>query len=356
MCAATSWSTSFTCASCARSPVRSRRDQSWHATANMPGPTVSSHRGPSASVPASSVTAGSSAAAASTSSGEGNRGDHSDPGSSGTTDVGSWVSRPDMAHRTSPGGRPSAGAGAAAGSDATGLRRSLLSSTRCGGPATPPTAATDDSEEAGAGVYERHGSGRERQDDGRVIGRRRDAWRCPGSSSGGQALRPGPGHHQGRGRRGRLGVRRGGGRGGVSPSPALPGSDSPVALPQGPRRCLSCHRRWKWWPLPSRARPVRGDPAPPRESPRSGGVRWADGCRADGEGGTWPASREGRPGRRNGAVRACGIAGGRSPVVAAVVAVVPRIALVQGCQPRREPQLRAGMEHHERTALVPRNA
>ena len=158
MCAATAASMSFTCAARARSSVRSRRAQSRQATANMPGPTVSSHRGPSARVPGSSRIAGSIAAAASTSSGEGNAGVHS-PATESGTDVSSRSSgsvsvrslgpRPDMAHRTSPGGRPSAGAGAAAGSVATGLRRSLLSSTRCGVPATPAPAAHDDSEESG---------------------------------------------------------------------------------------------------------------------------------------------------------------------------------------------------------------
>ena len=48
MYAATAASTSFTRAERARSSVRSRLAQSRQATANMPGPTVSSHRGPSA--------------------------------------------------------------------------------------------------------------------------------------------------------------------------------------------------------------------------------------------------------------------------------------------------------------------
>ena len=56
------------------------------------------------------------------------------------------------AQRTSPGAWPSAGAGAAAGPTATGVRRSLLSSTRCGGPPTTSPAATDAAEEPAAGV------------------------------------------------------------------------------------------------------------------------------------------------------------------------------------------------------------
>jgi hypothetical protein len=47
-------STSFTCAARVRSSVHSRRARSRQATSKMPGPTVSSHRGPSARVPGSS--------------------------------------------------------------------------------------------------------------------------------------------------------------------------------------------------------------------------------------------------------------------------------------------------------------
>ena len=65
--------------------MRSRLAQSRQATAKMPGPTVSSHRGPSASVPGSSWTAGSIAAAASTISGEGNAGVHNPAAVSGTS-------------------------------------------------------------------------------------------------------------------------------------------------------------------------------------------------------------------------------------------------------------------------------
>ena len=56
---------------------------------------------------------------------------------------------------------------------------------------------------------------------------------------------------------------------GVSPSPALSGSDSPGALPQEPPARSRRRVERSVWPLPSSARPVRADPAPPRERPRA---------------------------------------------------------------------------------------
>jgi hypothetical protein len=280
--AATEASTSFTRAERARSSVRSRLAQSRHATWKMPGPTVSSHRGPSASVPGSSWTAGNIAAAASTSSGEGNAGVHSPATVSGTesssrSSVVSVGLRPDMAHRTSPG-RPPPAAGGAAGSDVAPASPALLPPARAGGPATPPAAATARAPAAGLGEYERHGSGNRDHDDGGrepaaelarewdtagllglegpsgVLGPSEDARHRRGTREGlrcevrekgrrGQAAQPVRAARRRRRRRSgrRVGETASGGQGGSAPGPRAPASREPVRYELG-----AGERRWRW--------------------------------------------------------------------------------------------------------------
>ncbi|TDQ46944.1 hypothetical protein EV188_11432 [Actinomycetospora succinea] len=89
-----------------------------------------------------------------------------------------------------------------------------------------------------------------------------------GSASGGQALRPGPGHRPQESPRQRRARGSGGGRGGASPTTTRPRAARPPAQPQAPpdRPAGGSARRGRLHP---HERPGRAEPAPPRERPRT---------------------------------------------------------------------------------------